>query len=551
MVWAAGTAGTLVGVSHLAFGAGSAVLRMTVASSMVAASGAVAELAMGGRAARAEERRLRADLLRRHFATPAPIEGSSTPGEVIGLMTDNVERLTEFRQIYLGATLAALAIPFGVLTWVGLAVDPVIGFGVMALVPLIPLLLGGFMKLFRRTSGASRQQRARLSGRYLDAIANLVTIRLLGAGPRVEADLRARGEANRQAVMKLLAGNQIVIIVMDGLFALILICVTAALTVARVDHLKPDQVLAVILLTALLLEPLAQVAGFFYIGMGGMAAQKAIRAHLAATATTAPGPVPALSAETADQRTHRGEAAPDLVGDVGVELRGVRFDHGRGAVLDGVDLVVPAGGRVAIVGRSGAGKSTLLGILGGALVPDEGRVVVAGQVLAPGREAVSAPGADAATVAGPSARALSATVSQATWLFTDSIAENLRMARPDATDRELWDALEAARVADEIRRMPRGLQTQVGEGAGLLSGGQAQRVSLARALLSGRKVLLLDEPTSQVDIESEARIIAAVAALPRDITIVMVTHRRSLLAVADHTWELVDGKLHPRELSHV
>ncbi|MCZ7630017.1 MAG: ABC transporter transmembrane domain-containing protein [Microthrixaceae bacterium] len=195
-------------------------------------------------------------------------------------MTDNTERLTEYRQVYLGSTLAALATPFVVLGYVAAFVDPVVGFGVMSLVPVIPVLIGGFLRFFRRTSATSRHQRAQLAGRYLDAIRNLVTIRLLGAGERIESELRVQGEANRGAIMRLLAGNQIVIVVTDGLFGLVLVCLSAGLVVVRADHMTTAQVTSTILLTVLLLEPLQQVAGFFYIGMGGMASQRALRAFL-------------------------------------------------------------------------------------------------------------------------------------------------------------------------------------------------------------------------------------------------------------------------------
>ncbi|MCZ7630016.1 MAG: ATP-binding cassette domain-containing protein [Microthrixaceae bacterium] len=211
----------------------------------------------------------------------------------------------------------------------------------------------------------------------------------------------------------------------------------------------------------------------------------------------------------------------------------VHFDYGRGPVLDGVDLQVPIGSRVAVIGRSGAGKSTLMGLLRGALPLQRGHIRIAG------RE-VSAD--DPAAV-----RALSATVAQRTWMFTGTIAENLRVARADATDDELWEALEGANIADEVARMPNGLQTHLGEGAMLVSGGQAQRISLARALLSGRRVLLLDEPTGQIDVDSESRIIDAIAGLPDDRTVLMVTHRHSLLRIADDVHELVDGRLLTRE----
>lgn len=527
----------MVAIGHLFDGGGSRAGIIAMVFALAAGVFAFAEISYGGRAARAEERRVRKALLERYFTLRPTIDehtDDAGPAKAIQMMTDNVERLTEYRQVYFGATLAAIAIPFLALAYVGIFIDPVIGFTVMAFIPLIPLLIGGFMRFFRRTSAESRRERSQLAGRYLDAIRNLVIIRLLGAGSRVEDELSRQGEANRGAIMRLLAGNQIVIIIMDGLFGLVLICLTAALTIARADHLSHAEVLAVMLITILLLEPLQQVAGFFYIGMGGIASQRALRAYLAddhsADDTTAgPSTVAMVAAVTTSDARDIGDVTPGLA----VEVRDVHFDYGRGPVLRGVDLAIPSGSRVAIMGRSGAGKSTLMGLLQGSLAPQKGFIAVDGHVL----DVV-----DLATT-----RALSATVAQTTWMFTGTIADNLRIARSDATDDEIWSALDRAQIADEISAMPDGLSTYLGEGAALISGGQAQRISLARALLSGRKVLFLDEPTSQVDMESEARIVAAVAALPADRTVVMVTHRPSLLESADSAYRMVDGRLEHME----
>lgn len=505
---------------------------------------AFAEISFGGRAARAEERRLRRMLLDRYFTRHPETtarDDDAEPAHLVQLMTDNVERLSEYRQVYLGATLAAIAIPFVTLAYVGIMIDPVVGFGVMALVPVIPLAIGGFMRFFRATSAASRSERSHLAGRYLDAIRNLVVIRLMGAGVRVQHALTVQGDRNRRAIMRLLAGNQIVIIVMDGLIGLVFICLTAALTVQRADHLTDAQILAVMLLTVLLLEPLQQVAGFFYIGMGGMASQRALRAYVSthdgeqgdATSDRRSASTPQRT-PAGDGTEHGTEHATEADPTLAIEMRGVHFDYGRGPVLRDLNLTVPVGSRIAIMGRSGAGKSTLLSLLRGSAAPQRGWVAVAGEKP------------DATNPA--ATRALSATVMQSTWMFTGSIADNLRMARTDPNDAAIWSALEQAEVADEIRRMPNGLQTHLGEGAALISGGQAQRISLARALLSGRPVLLLDEPTSHVDIQSEAHIIDAVASLPADRTVLIVTHRASLLRCVDSAYELIDGRLEEMEV---
>lgn len=539
----------LVGVAGIADGRES--FAGPLACACAAGLAAFAEILFGGHAARAEERRIRRSLLSRLFASRSREDSGA---HAVQLLTDNVERATEYRQIYLGSTLAALLIPFVVLAYISVSFDPVLGLTVMALCPLIPVLLAVFMRFFRKTSAKSRKERAVLAGKYLDAIRNLVTIRLLGAGPRIERQLKDQGERNRGAIMKLLAGNQLVIIVVDGLFSLILICATCTLAVVRFNAgaVTASQVLATVLLTALLIEPLAQVAGFFYIGMGGIASQRAIRAYIdnhsdpsaegAAAKSGAAGDAGAnVDAATQAEAGASGDlgaegdadegGGPGAVGGVGcpVVVRNVSFDYGRGEVLHGVDLAVPLGSKIAVVGRSGGGKSTLMGLVAGALRPARGSVLIDGK--------------DLAFASAEEAAALTARVAQTTWLFTGTIADNLRLAKEDATPEEMWNALRGAQIADEIERMPEGIDTDVGEQGAFLSGGQAQRISIARALLSGRRILLLDEPTSQVDIESEARIVDALRSLGRDLTVVLVTHRSALLEVADKVYEMKDGML--------
>lgn len=517
-------------------------------AALAAACCAFAEVLLGGWSARQEERRLRARLLDAHFraavrpaapaddsATPAartapgprpwrgrghrrPVPtGRPSPAQLVTLMTDNAERMSEYRQVYLGATLAALAIPFLTLAYVT-SLDPLLGLGIMAACPLVPLAIWGFMRLFRKVSAASRKERGRLAVQYLDALRNLVPIRLLNAGRRTEERLRTQGEANRRAIMRLLAGNQVVIIVLDGAFSLLLICWSVHLIGSRLaaGAITPGQGFSVALLLTLMLEPLVQVAGFFYIGMGGMASQRAIEQQLSHIPTERP--------------VAASGAAPT---ESAISLRCVHHDYGRGPVLNGLDLEVPYGAKVAIMGPSGAGKSTLLSLLRGTLPAQRGEVVLDGR--------------DLGALEPEQVCRISACVAQSTWLFSGTVADNLRIANPGATDEELWEALRRAHVADEVERMPQGLDSDVGERGQLISGGQAQRLSLARAFLSGRRILLLDEPTSQVDVVSEAAIIDALAGIGPEWTVLMVTHRRSLLAIADAAHELRDGVLLPLE----
>lgn len=532
----------LVGISSYLGLTEASVARHIIVSSLIALAGlcAFTELAYGGRAARNEEKRLRRDILKRQFNVFGYLNGQDqfSPGNIIQMMSDNSERLTEYRQVYFGSTLAAMFIPFMVLLYITFFVDWVIGLTVLAVVPLIPVLLYAFMRFFRQTSANSRKQRAKLAGRYLDAIRNLVLIRLLGAGKRIEAELRHAGEANRVAIMRLLAGNQLVIIVVDGLFSLILICLTVALVIFRLEHLVMSEALAVVLLTILLLEPLQQVAGFFYIGMGGIAAQKKIGAYmkesedLIKSTTTLKAEKETISTASKVVNNVSGLAKNGVSHQekIALKLEDVSFDYGRGPVFEHLNLGIQKGKRIAIVGDSGEGKSTLLNLFRGLLKPQNGKVFINGIDIS--SQQSSENGSNQIAV-----------VSQSTWMFTGTIADNLRLAKADATEEEMWDALQKAQIGEEIKTMPNGLHTYLGEGAKLISGGQAQRISLARALLSGRKVLLLDEPTSQIDIESEARLIKAISALPQDWTILIITHRYSLLELVNQVYRLKKGEL--------
>ncbi|MDO5747482.1 MAG: ATP-binding cassette domain-containing protein [Actinomycetaceae bacterium] len=519
---------------------------------------AFSEIFYGGYAARKEEKRIRHTLLQRFFGPTAPTKDSryTDTSRLIALMTDNAERVTEYRQVYFGPTKAALLIPFLILTYEAIFIDWVIGGVLLIFCPVIPLTILGFMKLFRSVSAQSRSQRATLSAKYLDAIRNLVTIRLMGAGPRIEKELKEQGEKNRWAIMRLLAGNQIVIIIMDGAFSLLLICAAALLAVIRfhAEAITSGEALSVVFLSVLLLEPLLQVAGFFYIGMGGKASERAIARYMQAGSApaqtisedTAPDAALPLSpvdstiasktspSDTKEDSTTQCSGASEFVM---IQAKNLRYDYGRGPIFDGISFDVRKGSTCAIIGRSGGGKSTLMSLMRAQLPVQQGSLTIAGQTMTPSNCQLL--------------RHHIAFVPQKTWLFTGSVKDNLLIAQPQASDDELWRALDQANIAKEICSMPDQLETDVGEQGTLISGGQAQRLSLARAFLSQREILLLDEPTSQVDIESERQLIDAIGSIGNTRTVVVVTHRYSLLCLADTIYELTDGRLIPRSKQEI
>jgi ATP-binding cassette subfamily C protein len=232
------------------------------------------------------------------------------------------------------------------------------------------------------------------------------------------------------------------------------------------------------------------------------------------------------------------EREPDAGSNEPIELReGIRFeqvtfsygeDRGLPAVRD-IDLDVIAGHTTAIVGASGAGKSTLVDLLIGVLQPTGGRIRVDGRVLRP--EHLRA------------WRQQIGYVPQDTFLFHDSVRGNLLWARPDATESDLWRALQSAAADDFVSALPAGLDTVVGDRGVLMSGGERQRLALARALLRRPTLLILDEATSSLDSENEVRIQTAIEKLRDRMTIVIVTLRLSNVRRADIVHVIDAGRL--------
>lgn len=204
-----------------------------------------------------------------------------------------------------------------------------------------------------------------------------------------------------------------------------------------------------------------------------------------------------------------------------VALEGVRARYPREErpALDGVSLRLEPGERVALLGPSGAGKTTVANLLLRFLDPERGRVTVAGRDV---REYRQEDVRRAISVAG-----------QESHLFSASIRANVRLARPDATDDEVADALRAAQIWDWICRLPDGLETFVGEEGRELSGGQRQRIVLARALLAGAPVLVLDEPTAHLDPVTASELVDDVFAAAGDRTVLLITHRSEGLDLVD------------------
>lgn len=475
-----------------------------------------------------EQQALQSRLLLDFFRQGSGVLASRSAGSLIDMMTSGTEKIQRYRQAFLGSMIGAMVSPLLVLSIMALFVDPWCALVLLGFVPLVPAIIFGFSKLTRKVSSSSRRRRNQLAASYLDALSGLETLTLLGAADSKGQQLAQIGEENRLSTMRLLAANQLILLVIDLGFNLLLLTTGFALTLWKVIHgawgsditvIAP--VVSMVGLTLLLLEPMNKTGSFFYVGMAGMANQRLVRAFLTGKAPS--------QGQGGDASSDKTPVTPHQ-SDSFLSLQDLTFAYPDGdPVLQNLDLEIKPGEWVAICGPSGAGKSTLIEVLKGNLLPSQGTYYLQGRALDADSSAWFAD--------------QSALVQQRTWIFTGTIRSNLMMVAPRASEDRLWECLEKVGLAAEVRAFAQGLDTPVGEDGYALSGGQAQRLSLARALLSQRELLLLDEPTSQIDLESEAAITQALAEVAKEKTIVLLTHRASALEFADRVLYLQDGAL--------
>ena len=374
-----------------------------------------------------------------------------------------------------------------------------------------------------------RETQGRLTSAFLETLQAIETLVYARAAKRARDDLATVGEEYRRSLMRMLAGNQALIFVTDAAFSLAIVVAAAGMAVTRIADgtLTLGQGIAILLMTVLITGPVDVIGRFFYIGIGGRAAIREISTHLReAYAAQRPGSVAGRANRDGSQEAQDTQGAEDAGAPAGgIELRNVTAGWPEGPdVVRGFSLRVAPGERVALVGPSGVGKSTISALLQCHIEPRAGTVIV---------DDLDTTTADPAQV-----RSRLAVVEQRTFLFMGTIAEELRIARRTATDDELWRALELAGLRGEVEAMPLGLATPVGEHGTLLSGGQAQRLAIARAGLRDAPIVILDEPTSQVDLAGEAAILAALGRLAAGRTVLMIAHRPGAILTADRVVEV-------------
>ncbi len=386
-----------------------------------------------------------------------------------------------------------------------LPADPLATVIVVVTVPLIPI----FMALVGMTTEAANRRQFRLLSRlahhFLDVVAGLPTLKVFGRATAQAETIRQVTDRYRRATMRTLRLAFLSSLVLELLATISVALVAVTVGLRLVDgRLDLRTALLVLILAPEVYLPLRAVGTNYHAAAEGLAAAEQIF-------TVLEEPVPS-----------RGSRTDVPTGPLELSGVTVRYPDRSVPALDQVTLAVWPGEVLALTGASGCGKSTLLNVLLGFVSPADGRVTVGGIDL---------------STLDPSAwlRHL-VWVPQRPYLFAGTVADNIRLGRPDASDDEVLDAARAVR-ADGL------VDAVIGERGAGLSAGQRQRVALTRAFLSTAPLVLLDEPTANLDGDNEAAVLDAVRGLARDRTVVVAAHRPALVALADRVVRLDAGRI--------
>lgn len=451
-----------------------------------------------------------------HAVELGPVDrGPAVAGtaDLVTLATRGIDALDGYFSRYLPQLVLALLVPVTVLAVV-LVQDWVSAVIIGVTLPLIPVFMILIGLATRRRASRELATLQTLAGHFLDAVAGLGTLKIFGRAKAQAAAIRASTEEYRDSTMSTLrlAFASALALELLATLSVALVAVSVGLRLLGSD-LTFRSALFVLLLAPEAYLPLRQVGASFHASVEGLTAVHAVFAVL----------------ETELPTSGSGLEVPDpAVCGLQVHELTVVYPGRAEPALEAVSLSVHPGEILAITGPSGAGKSTLVLALLGFVRPSAGQVTVGG--------------VDLADLDPTRWRSMIGWVPQRPHLFARSLEENIRLGRPDAPAAAVNAAVTAAGLAGLVSRLPAGLATRLGEGGAGLSAGERQRVALARAFLRDAPLLLLDEPTANLDGRTEAEVIDAVRLLAQGRTVVLVAHRPALVALADRVVTLAPGR---------
>ncbi|HZU02843.1 MAG TPA: thiol reductant ABC exporter subunit CydD [Ktedonobacteraceae bacterium] len=445
---------------------------------------------------------------------PAYSKGERT-GELVATISEGIERLDAYVSRYLPQMALSVLVPLLIVAFI-LPLDWSSAVLLLVTGPIIPLLMVLVGSYAERHIQRQWVALSRMSAHFLDVVQGLPTLLLFGRSNAQRERVAKVSERFRERTMSVLRIAFLSGGVLEFLTAIAIGLVAVTLGVRLLNHgISFEQAFLVLLLAPEFYQPLRELGVHRHAAIEGNAAAKRIVEILET-------PVP----------IHTGtESFKSLNSQLTIEFTDVTYtypgnDH---PALKGIHLTLPADTCTALVGRSGAGKSTLTNLLLRFMDVQNGKIIANGIPLT--------------ELSVEEWRQYVALVPQRPYLFSGSVRTNIRLARPDASDDEVIRAAELARATEFITRLPQGYETQIGERGVRLSAGQVQRIAIARAFLKDAPLLVLDEPTSSLDPESEMFIRQALERLMQNRTVLVIAHRYNTISHAQQIAVLEDGQL--------
>lgn len=433
--------------------------------------------------------------------------------EVVQVSTEGVEQLETYFGKYLPQLFYSLIAPvtlFVILCRVSLKASVVL----LICVPLIPISIVVVQKIARKLLNKYWSIYTGLGDSFLENLQGLTTLKIYQADQQKADEMDAESQRFRQITMKVLTMQLNSTSVMDIVaYGGAAIGMAVAVTEFLHGNLNLSGTLCIVLLSSEFFLPLRLLGSFFHIAMNGMAASDKIFRILD------------ISEPKAGEKT-----LPE--GGLDISFRDVHFSYEKDReILGGIDLQVPAGSLVSLVGESGCGKSTIAGILSGKNREFSGDIRIGGVALGDVRE--------------DDLMEHVVLVRHNSYLFKGTVRENLQMAKMDATDQEMREVLKKVNLLGFLDTQ-NGLDTVLLEKAGNLSGGQCQRLVIARALLKNAPVYIMDEATSNIDVESEELIMDVIHEIAKTKTVLLISHRLANVVESDQICFLKDGQIKER-----
>ena len=428
--------------------------------------------------------------------------------EVVQVAVEGVDQLETYFGAYLPQFFYAMLAPltlFIVLCFVNVAAAVVL----LICVPLIPVAIAAVQTWAKKLLSKYWGQYTELGDTFLENLQGLTTLKIYQADAFKQQEMNEQAEKFRKITMKVLTMQLNSITIMDLIaYGGAALGVIMAVTQYQSGGVSLEGCLLIILLAADFFIPMRQLGSFFHIAMNGMAASDKIFRLL-------------------DLEETKPEITESFPSGHTIRCSGLSFSYEPDReILHSVDLTFPQGSFTALVGESVCGKSTLASILMGRNKGYTGSVSVGGVPLSSIQE--------------ESLLRNITYISHQSYLFKGTVRENLLMGKPGASDEELWAVLSRVNLA-EFLKAEQGLDTRLLEKASNLSGGQCQRLALARALLHDSPVYIFDEATSNIDVESENDIMREIHELAKSKTVILVSHRLANVVGADHIYVLDHG----------